>query len=315
MSTPAPASIGKYEIIKVLGTGSSATVYLARDTFSQAQIALKVIDPGVLKGAADSQSLRAQFQREASLAGRLQHPHIVAILDAVVNEEAGYIAMEYVPGGSLAPRVKPQDLFSVEDAIQVGFKCCGALDYAFRQGIVHRDIKPANIMVVKDTDIKIADFGAAHLRKNETVVTMNVGSPAYMSPEQISGQTLTHQSDMFSVGIVLYELLTGQRPFAGATLDAVLNNVMKVDPAPPSKVRPELPPELDAIVLKALQKTPAARYTTWAEFALDLAKVGKLSFKEQTIRDSEKFEALRKVELLQRFNDAELWELVHAGRG
>lgn len=312
MSTP--TSIGKYEIIKVLGTGSSATVYLARDTFSQAQVALKVIDPGVLKGAADSQSLRAQFLREASLAGRLQHPHIVAILDAVVNEDVGYIAMEYVPGGSLAPRVKPQDLFSIEDAIQVGFKCCGALDYAFRQGIVHRDVKPANIMVVKDTDIKIGDFGAAHLRKNETVVTMNVGSPAYMSPEQIAQHTLTHQSDMFSVGIVLYELLTGQRPFAGATLDAVLNNVMKVDPVRPSQVRPELPPELDAIVLKALQKTPAARYTTWAEFALDLAKVGKLSFKEQTIRDSEKFEALRKVELLQRFNDAELWELVHAGR-
>ena len=314
MSTPLPSTIGKYELSKVLGTGSSATVYLARDTFSQAQVALKVIDPSVLKGAVDSQSLRAQFVREASLAGRLQHPHIVAILDAVVNEDAGYIAMEYVPGGSLAPRVKPQNLFSIEDAIQVGFKCCGALDYAFRQGIVHRDIKPANIMVVKDTDIKIADFGAAHLRKNETVVTMNVGSPAYMSPEQIAGQPLTHQSDMFSVGIVLYELLTGQRPFGGGTLDEVLNNVMKTDPVPPSQVRPALPVELNSILLRALQKTPAARYTTWAEFALDLAKVGGLSFQENTIRDSEKFEALRRVELLEKFNDAELWELVHAGR-
>ena len=236
------------------------------------------------------------------------------ILDAVVNEDTGYIAMEYVPGGSLATRVRPDNLFAIEDAIQVGFKCCGALDYAFRQGIVHRDIKPANIMVVKDTDIKIADFGAAHLRKNETAVTMAIGSPAYMSPEQISQQPLTHQSDMFSVGIVLYELLTGQRPFSGKTLDEVLTKVMETEPTLPSQMRPALPTELNGIVLRALHKTPAGRYPTWAEFALDLAKVGGLSFREQTIRDSEKFEALRRVEMLQMFDDAELWELVHAGR-
>ncbi len=309
-----PGSIGKYELGNVLGTGASATVYLARDTFSQAQVALKVIDPSVLRGASDSQALRAQFLREASLAGQLHHPHIVAILDAVVTEDSGYIAMEYVPGGNLSPRVKPQNLFSIEDAIQVGFKCCGALDYAFRQGIVHRDVKPANIMVARDTDIKIGDFGAAHLRKNETTTTMNIGSPAYMSPEQITQQPLTHQSDMFSVGIVLYELLTGQRPFIGNTLQEVLNKVMMADPAPPSRVRPALPPELDGILLRALNKTPAARYSTWAEFALELAKVGGLSFHQQTIRDSEKFESMRRVEMLQKLNDAQIWELVHAGR-
>ena len=222
--------------------------------------------------------------------------------------------MDYVPGGNLTARTSAQNLYSIEDAIQVGFKCCGALDYAFRQGIVHRDIKPANIMVVRDTEIKIADFGAAYLRANEATDTMNIGSPAYMSPEQIGGESLDHQSDMFSVGIVLYELLTGQRPFIARTMQELLDKVVAANPPPPSSVRPELPRELDRIVLTALARRPAARFSTWADFALELAKVGGLGFQQQTIRDSEKYDALRRVGMLQKLNDAQIWELVHAGR-
>ncbi len=306
--------IGKYDLKKVLGQGASATVFLAVDTFAKTTVALKVIDPAVLSDPDLSNDIRTQFLNEASLAGQLNHPHIVAILDAVVNEDTGYIAMEYVPGGNLSSRARIDHLFSTEDAIQVGFKCCGALDYAFRQGIVHRDIKPANIMVVKDTDVKIADFGAAYLHKNEAAINMNVGSPAYMSPEQIGMQPLTHQSDMFSLGVVLYELLTGRRPFIADSVEKMLDQVLTADPLPPSKVRPTLPKELDRILLTALAKKPAARFPTWAEFALELAKVGGLSVYQQSIRDSEKYEALRRVKMLEKLNDAQIWELVHAGR-
>src|ERR1041385_2992623 len=156
--------VGKYEIKRVLGKGASGTVYLARDTFSDAEVAVKVIDSKVFADPEIGKILRTQFLNEASLAGRLHHPHIVSILDAVVTENSGHIAMEYVPGGNLSKRAHVPNLFSIEDAIQVGFKCCGALDYAFREGIVHRDVKPANIMVVTGTNIKVADFGAAFLK-------------------------------------------------------------------------------------------------------------------------------------------------------
>ena len=305
--------IGKYELKGVLGKGASATVYRAIDTFTNAEVAVKVIDPAALKDPQQGKIIRTQFLAEASLAGRLNHPHIAAILDAVVGEDSGYIAIEYVPGGDLSQRTKPNALFSIGDAIQVGFKCCGALDYAFRQGVVHRDIKPANIMVVKDTDVKITDFGAAFLRRSDVTGLMNVGSPAYMSPEQISGATLTHQSDMFSLGVVLYELLTGQRPFPAATVPAMLERIMTDSPVPPSSVRPELPKELDRIVLTALAKSPGTRFGSWAELALELVKIGKLSVYEQTISDSERFEALRRVDMLRKLDDGQIWELVHAG--
>ena len=306
--------IGKYELKSVLGKGATGTVYLGVDTFSNMSVAVKVIDPLAFSDAEHGEDLRAQFLNEASLVGQLQHPHIVSIFDAVVTDDSPHIAMDYIPGGNLVKRTSAAHLFSIEDAIQVGFKCCGALDYAFRQGIVHRDIKPANIMVVKDTDIKISDFGSAYLWKNEQAETMTVGSPAYMSPEQINQKPLTHQSDMFAVGIVLYELLTGQRPFIAQSLHEMLDKVRHADPVPPSRLRPELPATLDRILATALSKSPASRYATWAEFALDLAKVGGLSFHQQSIRDSEKYEALRGVEMLQTLDDGQIWELVHAGR-
>jgi serine/threonine protein kinase len=305
--------IGKYELKNVLGKGASATVYRAIDTFNNAEVAVKVIDPAALQDPVLGKVIRTQFLNEASLVGRLNHPHIAAILDAVVGPDSGHIAIEYVPGGDLSRRNKPGALFSIEDAIQIAFKCCGALDYAFRQGVVHRDIKPANIMVVRNTDVKIMDFGAAFLRRSDITSLSNVGSPAYMSPEQIAGEGLTHQSDMFSLGVVLYELLTGQRPFTAATVPALLECIMTETPAPPSSLRPELPRELDRVLLTAMSKSPGARFGTWAEIALELVKVGRLSVYQQTISDSERFESLRRVDMLKKLDDGQIWELVHAG--
>ena len=306
--------IGKFQLMKVLGKGASATVYLALDTFSGDEVALKVLDPEVVQSPDFDRTTTMQFMTEASLAGKLSHPHIVSILEASVSEESGYIALEYVPGGDLFQYTTPGKLLSPEDAIQIAFKCCGALDYAFRQGIVHRDIKPANIMVVSGTNIKVTDFGAAYLRAEANVEHEAIGSPSYMSPEQVQGEPLDYRSDMFALGVVLYQLFTGQRPFMASTLEELFEKILGETPAAPSSLRPELSREIDAILLQMMAKKPQERHPTWADLALDIAKVGRLSVYQSAIPDSEKFIALKKVRLLNQLDDAELWELVHAGK-
>ena len=309
----ASGKFGKYEIKSLLGKGASGSVYLAVDTFSSAEVALKVIDPAVFEDAEFGAVLRAQFLNEASLAGKLNHPHIVAILDAVVTDDAGHIAMEYVPGGNLDRYTGEKSLLAVEDVIEVAFKCCGALDYAFREGIIHRDIKPANIMAARGTEVKIADFGAAYLHRTSAASTANIGTPAYMSPEQLEEKPLTHHSDMYCLGVVLYQLLTGKRPFAAQSIAALVQKILTEEPPRPGTLRADLPAELDAVVLKALQKNPADRYPSWADFALELAKVGRLSAREHAILDSEKYAALKRVEMFGGLNEPDVWEMVHAG--
>ena len=306
--------VGKYDVQKLLGKGATGTVYLAKDTFSGKEVALKTIEPEVFRDPEFGTVYRSQFLNEASLAGKLRHPHIVAILDAVVEENSGYIAMEIVSGGDLSQFVKADSLLPVEDVLQIGFKCCGALEYAFAQGIVHRDIKPANIMIVKGTDVKIADFGAAFLRKSQAVQTAAMGSPFYMSPEQIEGKELTLHSDMYSLGVVLYELLTGRRPFVADSLDALVKKILMENPAPPSSLRKGLPKDIDMAMLKLLGKKPEHRYASWNELAFDLSRLGALVLPPGAIPDSEKFVALKRVPMLSGLSDAEIWELARAGR-
>ena len=306
--------VGKYDVQKLLGKGATGTVYLAKDTFSGKEVALKTIEPEVFRDPEFGTVYRSQFLNEASLAGKLRHPHIVAILDAVVEEHSGYIAMEIVSGGNLSQFVKPGSLLPVEDVLQIGFKCCGALDYAFAQGIVHRDIKPANIMIVQGTDVKIADFGAAFLRKTQAVQTVAMGSPFYMSPEQIEGKDLTLHSDMYSLGVVLYELLTGKHPFVADTLDALVKKILHENPAPPSSLRMGLPKDIDLAMLRLLGKKPEHRFTTWAELAFELSRLGALVLPLGAIPDSEKFVALKCVPMLAGLSDAEIWEMARAGK-
>jgi serine/threonine protein kinase len=306
--------IGKYDIRKQLGKGATGTVYLAVDTFSGKEVALKVIEPEVFKDPEFGAVYRSQFLNEASLAGKLRHPYIVAILDAVVLEDSGHIAMELVSGGDLSQYVSADTLLPVADVMQIGFKCCGALAYAFNEGVIHRDIKPANIMIDHGTEVKIADFGAALLRKAQAVQTASIGSPFYMSPEQIEEAPLTHHSDMYCLGVVLYELLTGHRPFTADSLEMLVQKILQQEPAPPSSLRPGLPNEIDRVVMRALGKKPQLRYDTWADFALALSNAGKLVLSSDAILDSEKYVALQQVEMLSGLSDAELWELTHAGR-
>ncbi|MBI2317510.1 MAG: protein kinase [Betaproteobacteria bacterium] len=306
--------VGKYDIQKLLGKGATGTVYLATDTFSGNSVALKTIEPEVFNDPEFGTVYRAQFLNEASLAGKLRHPHIVAILDAVVQEDSGYVAMEFVGGGDLSQHARADNLLPIADVIQIGFKCCGALDYAFREGIVHRDIKPANIMVAHGTEVKISDFGAALLRKMHVVQTAAMGSPYYMSPEQIEEKPLTHHADMYSMAVVVYELLTGRRPFEADSLEMLVQKILNQEPAPPSSLRKEVPKAIDQVVLRALAKVPERRYATWNEFALALAEVASLVVPAEVIADSEKYLALKNEPMLAKLTDAELWELAGAGR-
>jgi len=306
--------VGKYDVQKMLGKGATGTVYLAKDTFTGKEVALKTIEPEVFRDPEFGTVYRTQFLNEASLAGKLRHPYIVSILDAVVGEDSGHIAMELVTGGDLSKHATPGTLLPVADVLQIGFKCCGALEYAAREGIVHRDIKPANIMIASGTEVKIADFGAAVLKKTGVVQTAALGSPYYMSPEQIEGKALTFHSDMYSLGVVLYELLTGRRPFAGANLEDLIAKILKHEALPPSEVRTELPKSIDSVVLRAMKKDPAQRYATWPEFALELSRAGELVLPPGSIPDSEKYVTLKNVPMLSTLGDSELWELARAGR-
>jgi serine/threonine protein kinase len=307
--------LGKFTLRRVLGKGASGTVYLALDTFSGEDVALKVLSPEVVAADDFNKTHTKQFLNEASLAGRISHPHIASILEAAVQEEGGgYIAIEYVPGGDLAQFTASGHQLDVEDAIEVAFKCCGALDYAHRQGIVHRDVKPANIMVSTGTNIKVVDFGAARLLKAEQTEVGIIGSPMYMSPEQIMGEPLTYHSDMFALGIVLYELFTGHKPFAGASVLELFDAIRRKDPVAPSSLRAGISGDLDRILARMLAKPVAERYPTWADLALDLADAGRLRASQHGVSDREKFVALRKNPILQRLDDAEIWEMVHAGQ-
>jgi eukaryotic-like serine/threonine-protein kinase len=306
--------VGKYDIQKMLGKGATGTVYLAKDTFTGREVALKTIEPEVFRDPEFGTVYRSQFLNEASLAGKLRHPYIVSILDAVVGEDSGHIAMELVTGGDLSRHVAAPHLLPVADVLQIGFKCCGALEYAAKEGIVHRDIKPANIMVASGTEVKIADFGAAVLKKSQVVQTAALGSPYYLSPEQVEGKTLTFHSDMYSLGVVLYELLTGKRPFVADNMEALLAKVLKGEPVPPSQVRQGVPKALDSVVLRAMKRDPVQRYATWPEFALELSKVGELVLPPGAIPDSEKYVTLKRVPMLAPLADSELWELARAGK-
>ena len=305
--------IGKFALIETIGKGSSGTVYKALDTFSGQEVALKVLDESLFEGERINATVRQQFMNEASLAGRLQHPHIAAILEASIDEKSGYIAVEYVPGGDLSRAVQPDGLLRVEEVFEIAFKCCGALDYAHRLGIIHRDLKPANLMVSEGTQIKIVDFGAALLTNTQHTQIQDVGTPSYMSPEQVrGGEALSMQSDMFSLGVVLYGLFTGQRPFVGESVTQLLLNIVEKDPPLPTEWRPELDREVNRILMRMLHKAPDQRYPNWADLAIDLADIGRFSVYVKEISDREKFTALRGFGPLAKLNDAEIWELVHA---
>jgi predicted Ser/Thr protein kinase len=303
--------IGKYEVVRELGKGATSVVYVARDPFANRDVAIKLVLAEALEDKKNGKRFQKLFLTEASLAGKLSHPHIAAIYDAVSDEDGSYLVMEYVNGGTLEQHTAPESLLPIKSVLEIAFKCCKALDYAHQHGIIHRDIKPANILLTQDSDIKISDFGAALTIHTDTTQISGIGSPAYMSPEQLQEATLTHQTDMFSLGVVIYQLLTGHLPFKGSTGFGMVNQILSVEPDAPSTQRPQVPPRIDEIVLTALRKNAAERYLTWDDFAHDLAQVfGKLDYADDTVPDAEKFSALRGLDFFGQFNDVDMWQVL-----
>lgn len=307
-------NIGKYRVIKPIGKGATATVYLCEDPDEDRQVAVKLIQFGQ-DSAAMSRRLRKLFQNEMVSAQRLDHPNIVKVYDAVVEEDRAYMAMEYIEGFSLEEHCRIDKLLPMYRVIGIIFKCCMALDHAFRQGIIHRDIKPANIMVAANDEPKLTDFGLAlNLNKNmdrDSTFIMGVGSPAYMSPEQIKGYALNQKTDLYSMGVLLFQLLTGRLPFRAANQATLIYKIINTDAPAITTLNPNLPEGLNPIIRKALEKDLYNRYRNGAEFAKDLSAVRyKIVEEDETVHDSAHFEALRKLPFFVEFENIELWEIL-----
>jgi serine/threonine-protein kinase len=258
--------LGKYEIRRELGRGAMGVVYEGYDPLIKRIVALKTIRADQLSGE-NAETIIARFRREAQAAGRLSHPNIVPIYDFGEEDGVWYIAMEYVNGRELKDYFQDNERFTTSDIVRIMAQILDALDYSHRQGVVHRDVKPANVILLPDGSVKVADFGIAHIEtSNMTQVGMTLGTPAYMSPEQIMGLPVDGRSDIFSAGVILYQFLTGERPFSG-TSTTTMRKVLEEHPLPPSRFNVQAPAAMDAVVQKALAKRPEQRFQTAREFA------------------------------------------------
>ena len=266
-----PESVGRYALLSELARGSTATVYLAHDPVADREVAIKVFvhapgDPGLTRG-----THRASFLNEAALVGRLHHPHIVALLDAGVEADYSYVVMEYVPGGTLARHAATDNLLPLERVLESAFKISRALDYALQHGVLHRDIKPANVLLAHPFDVKLTDFGVARIATATHTEITGVGSPAYMSPEQLADLPLDHRTDIYSLGVLTYQLLTGHFPFHAPSVGELMRLIADQEAPRLRTLRPELPEVIEATVRRAMQKDASLRYQSWTDFSTDLA--------------------------------------------
>lgn len=312
-----PQKIGKYRIIKEVGRGATAIVYLAENPHYPEPVAVKHVrfkDKGKDEAKWNRRLLKL-LKAEESVAKRLDHPNIIRIFEAVIHQEEAYVVMEYFPGTALDVFCSYEKLLPVHRVIGIVFKCCMALDHAYRQGVVHRDIKPANIMIDEKDNVKITDFGLA-LNVNKKIDTdstfiMGVGSPAYMSPEQIKSYPLNQKTDLYSLGVVLFHLLTGRLPFRATNPAQLIYKIINADPPSVRQLCPDLPEAMDKVIRKALEKDLYSRYRNGAEFAKDLSAVRyKIVDDKLKVPDTSRFAMLRKQKLFTEFDDVELWEVL-----
>ena len=317
-----PSHIGKYRVLKRIGEGATAEVFLCHDDFKGIDVAIKRVRPNLTGDAMDGRYSERFFAAEAALVGRLNHPNVVQIFDAVADPVAPYLVMEYVAGSTLRPYCRADQLLALELVVEIGFKCAMALGYVYRQGLIHRDVKPANLLAVINngniTDVKISDFGSALNMASETTQVYRVGSLAYMSPEQLDGSTLDCRADMYSLGAVLYHLIAGRPMFDSNSQSAMMNQIYTAEPTPLSALRSGVAPGVDSVILSAVAKRPDDRYTAWDDFAQALS--GLITNQQvprghlQGVLDSERFNLLRSLDFFSNFGDVELWEVVHRAR-
>lgn len=266
-----PDRIGRYEVLNLLGQGGMGVLYLARDPVIDRHVALKLLK-------VDNEDLRRRFVREARSAGRLQHPNIVTVYDVGDHDGELFIAMEYIDGDTLATLIRDDVPFSTVRKLELLDQLADGLGFAHHRSIVHRDIKPANLMVTRGGLLKVLDFGIARITRRQAAVASLpsgtlIGTPAYMAPEQLEGGDVDHRADIFAVGLVMYELLSGRRAFGGATTADVLQNVLRAEPAPLDALVPDIDPDLTRIVQRALVKRPEERYQDLQDLRNDLGRV------------------------------------------
>lgn len=318
-----PAYVGKYRILRRLGEGATSEVFLALDEFSNTEVAIKRVRAGTGEEGPSGHFPSRFFANEAALAGRLKHPNVVQILDAYPDPVEPFLVMEYVPGVTLRNFCQPDQLLPLDVMVEVGFKCAMALSYVFRQGVVHRDVKPANLLAVVDgqghvTDVKVSDFGSALNLNSERTQIHRVGSLAYMSPEQLDGSDLDCRSDIYSLGAVLYHLVSGRPPFVGQSQAALMNQIYHLPPPSLKGQRSGVTAELDLVIQRALAKQAQDRYPDWDSFARALSDLVARQLvpmaQRQEVMDSERFNLLRSLDFFLGFDDVQLWEVVHRAR-
>ncbi len=312
-----PEKIGKYRIIEEVGRGSMGSVYSAHDPFADKQVAIKLAHPQYVQEKETGERFKKLFFNEAQAAGVLNHPSILDIFDADVDGENCYLVMEYIHKAETLDRYcKPDSLLSIRDVVGIIYKIAKALDYAHRQGIIHRDIKPNNILQTETLDIKIADFSIAMIIREDFLETQFhgfLGSPLYMSPEQINEWQISTNTDIFSLGIVMYEMLTGHHPFKADNLNAINKKISSEKPPPLSEFRNDVPEGLEYALKRMLKKKPDKRYNMGLDLAADLALIFEdldSVENQDTLRD--KFESVQKLGFFQGFTDADIWELIRA---
>ena len=272
-----PKKLGRFEIISQLGVGGMGVVVKARDPNVDRIVAIKTIKKSEFGDPGQEEELMERFRREAQATARLNHPNIVTLFDMSDEGDTAYIVIEYVDGKGLDHVISKKEVLDDDTLLKYIKQVASGLDFAHAKGIVHRDIKPANIMVTKEGECKIADFGLARLASASSITRAGtaVGSPSYMSPEQVQGQQLDGKSDQFSLGVLFYELATGTKPFSGDVLSTIVYRIMRDDPVPPSAVNSRLGPAVDKVVLKVLAKNPGDRYPNCTAFADALEKAMK----------------------------------------
>jgi serine/threonine protein kinase len=310
-----PEKIGKYEVHKCVGRGSMGVVYAGHDPFADRKVAIKVCSIQDENESQSSRLAKKLFFNEAHTTGSLDHPNILSVLDAGEDHDQPYIVLEFLDGGdTLKGYIDKDNLLSVERTVEILFQCAKALDYAHRRGVIHRDIKATNIMLTADGRVKICDFGIAQYSAGDQTQVMGLlGSPRYMSPEQAREEDVTSQTDIYSLGIVAYELLTGKAPCDATGLSKLIHQILHENPTPMRDLRPEISPQLEQIVAKALAKDLDTRYKSGQEMAAELAGVfSHLVEPAAPPAEEDKFTSVRELRFFNEFADNEVSEVIDA---
>jgi eukaryotic-like serine/threonine-protein kinase len=315
LRAPMPDKIGKYSIIRQVGRGSSGAVFLSHDPFYGRDVAIKLYNEPGGEDPDELHTARKMFFNEAQMVGRLQHPNILPIYDAGEEDGRYYIVMEHIHGArTLAAYCRPDNLLSIEEVVRIIFSTVRAMHYAHTRGVVHRDIKPSNIMLTMDNEVRLIDFGIALWADTEVSVIRGVaGSPSYMSPEQVKAEDIGPRSDLYALGAVMYELLTGRRPFKASNLAKLLHQIVFATPEPIHKLRSEVPEELEEVVWRAMRKNPEDRFGSGLEFAAALTRIHQaLRSTRDALDERERVAMLRGLRFFHDFSHTEIRELIKA---